>query len=71
MGLAISRDLARGMDGDLTVSNQPGGGACFTLTLRRVAVSDGAVGMAFTGEMPVGLARLRSGQGAAAGDLNE
>lgn len=33
LGLAISRDLARAMSGDLAVSDTPGGGATFTLTL--------------------------------------
>ena len=55
LGLSISRDLARGMGGELTVSNQSTGGACFTLTLCRAVVSDSVAHMAFTGEMPVGM----------------
>jgi signal transduction histidine kinase len=55
LGLSISRDLARGMGGELSVSNQPTGGACFTLTLLRASVSDPAARIAFTGEMPVGM----------------
>ena len=35
LGLAISRDLARAMHGDLNVTDTPGGGASFTLTLPR------------------------------------
>ena len=33
LGLAISRELARAMGGDLVVSSEPGAGATFTLTL--------------------------------------
>lgn len=33
LGLYISRQLARAMKGEIAVSDAPGGGACFTLTL--------------------------------------
>jgi signal transduction histidine kinase len=35
LGLAISREFARGMDGDLVAAANPGGGTTFTLTLPR------------------------------------
>jgi signal transduction histidine kinase len=34
LGLTISRDLARGMGGDLRVRSEPGVGSVFTVTLR-------------------------------------
>jgi signal transduction histidine kinase len=36
LGLAISRDLARGMGGDLAAESTIGGGSVFTFTLPRV-----------------------------------
>jgi signal transduction histidine kinase len=44
LGLAISRDLARGMGGDLVVESVLGKGATFTLILPRAARVTGVVG---------------------------
>jgi signal transduction histidine kinase len=41
LGLTISRDLARGMGGDLTVTTTEGEGSTFHLLLRRVVTTEG------------------------------
>ncbi|WP_052191404.1 response regulator [Luteibacter sp. 9133] len=51
LGLSISRDLARRMDGDITVASEPGRGSCFTLDIAQSlqhAVGAPAVGAAAT-----------------------
>jgi signal transduction histidine kinase len=52
LGLAISRDLARGMDGDLIAEEANGGGARFVLTLP-IAEYDSAVPVTHTAETKV------------------
>ena len=51
LGLAISRDLARGMKGELSVESVVGKGSVFTLTLPRSEVRPDSVRDAFTGEV--------------------
>ncbi|WP_239027787.1 ATP-binding protein [Geomonas subterranea] len=59
LGLAISRQYSRLMGGDLTVTSQPGHGACFHLTLP-VAEAERPAATAW-GELPR-IARLKAGQ---------
>lgn len=51
LGLAISRDLARGMGGELRVESAAGMGACFVVELPRGNISD-ALAVMTTAEMP-------------------
>ncbi len=39
LGMPISRELARGMDGDLVVTSEPGVGSTFTLSLPLASAS--------------------------------
>jgi signal transduction histidine kinase len=53
LGLAISRDLARGMGGELTIASELGAGAAFSLTLPAGVLDANTLSMR-TREMPVG-----------------
>jgi signal transduction histidine kinase len=61
LGLAISRDLARGMDGDLRVESRSGEGACFVVELPRGAIAD-AVTLVTTAEIIAASARTATGE---------
>ena len=52
LGLSISRDLARGMGGDLTVSSRIGEGSQFTLSLPRAEVPSGQPTRPLSGDYP-------------------
>jgi signal transduction histidine kinase len=56
LGLAISRDLTRGMSGDLVVEGRVGGGARFVISLP-LGVVDEASALASTDERRAGLSR--------------
>ena len=52
LGLSISRDLARGMGGDLAVESRPGEGSRFTLSLPRADVRSGQASRPLSGDYP-------------------
>jgi signal transduction histidine kinase len=52
LGLSISRDLARGMHGDLKVESRVGQGSRFILTLPRASISDARAFPPRSGEHP-------------------
>ena len=58
LGLAISRDLARGMSGDLTAEGRIGGGGRFVLVLPRGTIEPGAQ-LPVSGEVPASPAANR------------
>ncbi len=53
LGLSISRDLARGMGGDITAESRVGGGSTFTLTLPRASIVNVPALPPRSGEHPV------------------